>query len=197
MAVGLPSVILTRFLMLAAFNGALSFVPTLLIALRGLSVSEAGVVLALTSIGWAVGAALNGRRRFLGRASMLVNAGAVAVAAGLLGCAIGAWTGLWAWAFVVPVSVVGLGMGLISASTSVLTLELSPPAEHAAASSALQLSDVLGSVVGISVTGAIYAALLPAGAPAGPGVYLVMWLLTTVVAVLAWPAARRTHAPSS
>ena len=120
-----------------------------------------------------------------------------AVAAGLLGCAIGAWTGLWAWAFVVPVGVVGLGMGLISASTSVLTLELSPPTGHAAASSALQLADVLGSAVGISVTGAIYAALVTADTPAGPGVYVLMWLLTTAVALLAWPAARRTHAPAA
>lgn len=197
MAVGLPSVILTRFLLLAAFNGALSFVPTLLIALRGQSVAAAGVILALTSVGWAAGSALQGQRRFLGRASMLVNAGAVAVAAGLLGCAIGAWTGLWAWAFVVPVGVVGLGMGLISASTSVLTLELSPPTGHAAASSALQLADVLGSAVGISVTGAIYAALVTADTPAGPGVYVLMWLLTTAVALLAWPAARRTHAPAA
>lgn len=195
MAMGLPSVILTRFLLLAAFNGALSFVPTLLIALRGLGVSAAGVVLALTSVGWAVGAALQGRRRFLGRASMLARAGAAAVAAGLMGCTIGAATGLWAWAFVVPVGIVGFGMGLISTSTSVLTLELSPPAEHATASSALQLSDVLGSAVGISVTGAIYAALVPANAPAGPGVYVSMWLLATVVALLGWPAARRTHIP--
>lgn len=194
MAAGLPSVILTRFLLLAAFNGALSFVPTLLIALRGQSVSAAGVILALTSVGWAVGSALQGQRRFLGRASMLVSVGALAVAIGLLGCAIGAGTGLSAWAFVVPVGVVGLGMGLISASTSVLTLELSPPAGHAAASSALQLADVLGSAVGISVTGAVYAALLPTDGPAGPGVYMLMWLLTTGVAMLAWPAARRTHA---
>ncbi len=197
MAVGLPSVILTRFLLLAAFNGALSFVPTLLIALRGQSVAAAGVILALTSVGWAAGSALQGQRRFLGRASMLVNAGAVAVAAGLLGCAIGAWAGLWAWAFVVPVGVVGLGMGLISASTSVLTLELSPPTGHAAASSALQLADVLGSAVGISVTGAIYAALVTADTPAGSGVYVLMWLLTTGVALLAWPAARRTHGPAA
>lgn len=195
MAAGLPSVIMTRFLMLASFNGAVSFVPTLLIALRGLSVNVAGVILALTSIGWAVGAIVQGRRRFLGRASVLVHAGAISVAAGLLGCALAAWTDLWAWAFVVPVAVVGLGMGLISSATSVLTLELSAPSEHAAASSALQLSDVLGSAIGISVTGAIYAALTPSDAPAGRLVYVLMWLLATAVAVLAWPAARRTHPP--
>ncbi len=165
MAAGLPSVIMTRFLMLASFNGAVSFVPTLLIALRGLSVNVAGVILALTSIGWAVGAIVQGRRRFLGRASVLVHAGAIS------------------------------GMGLISSATSVLTLELSAPNEHAAASSALQLSDVLGSAIGISVTGAIYAALTPSDAPAGRLVYVLMWLLATAVAVLAWPAARRTHPP--
>lgn len=192
---GLPSVILTRFLMLAGFNGALSFIPTLLIAQRGLSVNAAGVILALTSIGWAAGSILQGRRRYLGQASMLVTAGAGCVAVGLFACAVGAWTNVWAWAFILPVSVIGLGMGLVSASTSVLTLQLSRPSEHSAASSALQLSDVLGSAIGISVTGAIYAALVPADAPAGPGVYVLMWLLCTALAVLARPAARRTHAP--
>ncbi|MBK9101486.1 MAG: MFS transporter [Austwickia sp.] len=194
MKVGLPSVIMTRFLLLAAFNGALSFVPTLLIALRGLSVNAAGAILALTSVGWAAGSIVQGRARFLGRASWLVTTGAGCVAVGLLGCALGAWANLWAWAFIVPVSVVGLGMGLTSAATSVLTLQLSPPAEHATASSALQLSDVLGSAIGISVTGAVYAALVPRDGPAGAGVYVLMWLMAACVAALAWPAARRTHA---
>ncbi len=193
MRVGLPSVIMTRFLVLAAFNGALSFVPTLLITLRHLSVNAAGVILALTSIGWAAGSIVQGRRRYLGKASMLVTAGVGCVTVGLLGCALGAWTDLWAWGFTVPISVVGMGMGLISASTSVLTLQLSTPAEHAAASSALQLSDVLGSAVGISVTGAIYAFMVAPNDPAGAHVYVLMWLLSTVVAALAWPAARRTR----
>ncbi|HYO85574.1 MAG TPA: MFS transporter [Dermatophilaceae bacterium] len=211
---GLPSVIAARFLLTAAMNGALTFVPLMLVQQRALSVGQAGMLLALVSVGWAGGSLTQGRSTFLGRSATLIVAGGWSLAASLVtiaGVAALSWP---TWVFVPAMGVCGLGMGLAMSSTSVLTLQLSAQSEHARASSALQLSDVLGSTMGIGVCSAVYAAAVSgltldpgsatggvaqgaapgAGAVSGspaPMTFAVMWALTAAVgAAAAWAGAR-------
>ena len=60
---GLPSVVLSRGLLNAAFNGSITFVPLMLVRERGLSLAGAGLVLAVASLGWSAGAWVQGRVR--------------------------------------------------------------------------------------------------------------------------------------
>jgi MFS family permease len=53
----------------------------------------------------------------------------------------------------------GTGMGLAMPTVSVLTLELSPVAEQGANSAALQVTDVVGSVLGIAAGASIIGAI--------------------------------------
>ena len=69
-----------------------------------------------------------------------------------------AWLGLAWWIVPLALVVTGVAMGLGVTTTTVLALELSPVEEHGAASSSLQLADVLGSVLGIAAATAAFAA---------------------------------------
>lgn len=190
LARGLPSVVLARGLFTAAFNGAVSFVPLWLVTHRGMSTAAGGLVLAFASFGWALGAWIQGRDRLRESGERLVVAGALCVVAGVAGYALlAALTAPPALA-VLAGAVLGLGMGMGTTSQAVLMLRIAPVREHAAASSGLTLADTLGSAVGISLTGAVYASL--AHRPADVA-FPAVWAAATACALLGLLAARRVR----
>ena len=187
---GLPSVMLSRFFLPCAFFGTITYVPLMLTGERGLSLAQAGSLLAIGSIGWSLGSWVQGRDSFSGRRDRLVSIGGATLAVGLAGVVLVTWAGWWPWLVAVPLAVAGLGMGLGTASLSVLALSLTRPADHGSASSSLQLSDVLGSVVGIAATGAVFAALHTRAGEDVPA-FVAMWIGTAAVATLVVVAGRR------
>lgn len=196
---GLPAVVLARGLSTAAFSAAVAFVPLWLVSQRGMSTAGAGLVLAVASLGWTCGAWVQGRERLRGAGPGLVVVGAACAAAGIAGYALLAVVGgspLWA----VPAgALLGLGMGLGTTAQGVLILQLAPPARHPAASSALMLADTLGSVLGVSVTGSVYASLAGDAAIAFP----IVWGCAAASALAAVVVGRRiaprdtSHEPGS
>ncbi len=154
-----------------------------------------GLILALVSLGWASGSLLQGRSGLAGRSSDLVSLGSALVAASLVGITATSAFGLGIGSVVIAMVVCGLGMGLAASSTSVLTLELAPPQDHAQASSALQLADVLGSTIGISLASAVYAATVGLALAGGEGAFTLIWAMTTVFALVAAVAGWRTRRP--
>lgn len=190
---GLPSVMLARALFTATFFGALSYIPLMLVAEYGFTLTRAGLVLAVSSVGWAVGSWVQGLESFAGRRHRLVALGGALVALGIGGLAAVSWWHLNPWLVALALVPAGLAMGLGVTSTTVLALELSPVEEHGETSSSLQLADVLGSVLGIAAVTAAFAALHVA-----PGkdahVYAVLFAALAVVAALAVPAGQRIRA---
>lgn len=185
---GLPCVVLARGLFTAAFNGAVAFVPLYLVTQRGLTQAVAGLILALASLGWTAGAWIQGRPRLADSGPALVTAGATCVTGGLGAFVLLALTGAPAVLAVPAGALLGLGMGLGTTAQSVLTLALSPTAEHPAASSSLTLSDTLGAALGISATGAVYATLMDRP---GEVVFPAVWVTSLLAGLLAVVAARR------
>jgi hypothetical protein len=57
----------------------------------------------------------------------------------------------------------GLGMGLATASTSLATMTLSPPAEQGRNASSLQFGEAFGGGLFIGVGGTVFAAVRPGG----------------------------------
>ncbi len=162
---GVPAVIASRALFNGAFMGTVTFIPLGLVLEYGLSASAAGAVISVGAIGWSVGSWIQGRLGAIDveRRKGLVVWGAVVL---MIGATILA--GLWAvrapaWSMGVVLVPMGLAMGMGSTSLSVLVLELSLAAEHANASSALQLADVLGTVVSVGAATAAYAVWHRAG----------------------------------
>jgi MFS family permease len=190
LARGLPSVVLSRSLMTAAFFGAITYVPLMLVGERGLSLRLAGIILSIGSLGWSAGSWLQGRDVADGHRDRLVTAGGAALATGLALLAATAWLGWPALVCAVALVLGGLGMGCATASMSVLTLSLTSAEDHGEASSSLQLADVLGSVLGIAGATAVFAALHTRAGADGP-VYALIWAGLAAVAALVVPAGLR------
>ncbi|WP_225755072.1 MFS transporter [Actinotalea sp. Marseille-Q4924] len=156
---GLPTVILVRGLLGAAFFAAEVYLPLLLTSERGLRPAQAGLALTGAALAWSAGSWLRGRKDGwdpghvvrAGAATIIVGT-AVAGAAVLPAVPVAASLAGWALA--------GLGMGLTYPTLSVLTLRLSPPAEQGANSSALQVMESLTIAVVLALSGPLFVALL-------------------------------------
>ncbi|NHA67544.1 MFS transporter [Phycicoccus flavus] len=155
---GLPSVVLARALLCAAFYAGITYVPLFLVGQRGASLRTAGLALAVGSVGWAVGAWYQGHDALHLPRHRLVEVGGALLALGMGWLALVAWANLPAWLSVLALLLAGLAMGTGVTTTTVLALELAPVHDHGETSSALQLSDVLGSVLGIAGATAAFAA---------------------------------------
>ncbi|WP_262284972.1 MFS transporter [Micromonospora sp. MA102] len=155
---GLPTVIGLRGLASAAFAGAEVVIPLMLSRERGFSPTAAGLVLTVGALSWSVGSWIQGRIAAPRSAATLPRIGLACIAAGTAGVtlallpAVPVAPAVFAWA------VAGLGMGLLYPSLSVLTLDLSAPAEQGRNSSALQLGDSLSAATVLALTGAVLAA---------------------------------------
>lgn len=192
LARGLPSVMASRFLLTAAFNGSITFVPLMLVNERGLTPGLAGLMLTVGALGWSFGSAVQGHDALADRKPALVASGAAFLTAGTTGLAAVAGFGLHHGFIGAASALAGLGMGLAMSSTSVLSLSLSAPQDHGRTASSLNLADVLGSVMGISAAGAVFAALHdPAGSDTP--VFVLMWLAMATVGLLCVVAGRRTR----
>ena len=192
MARGLPAVMMSRFLLTAAFNGALTFIPLMLVAERHLSLTAAGITLTVGALGWSFGSFVQGRHFVHNRRSELVVAGGASLTFGILLLAAIAEFGWHYYLVGFATTLAGLGMGLAMSSTSVLSLSLSQVRDHGRTSSSLQVADVLGSVMGISVAGAVFAAMHN---PAGSDIHVfeLIWLALAAVAALAMVSGQRTR----
>jgi len=190
MARGLPSVMNSRFLLTGSFNGAVTFIPLMLVNERHLGLTTAGFMLTVGSLGWSLGSFVQGHHALHNRRSELVITGGASLALGILLLAAIAQFG-WHYYFVgLATTLSGLGMGLAMSSTSVLSLALSAVRDHGRTASSLQLADVLGSVLGISAAGAVFAAMHDPHGSDVP-VFVLMWVILAGVASLVVAGGQR------
>jgi MFS family permease len=192
MARGLPAVMMSRFLLTAAFNGALTFIPLMLVSERHLSLTTAGIMLTVGALGWSLGSFVQGHHRLHDRRSELVVAGGAALTGGILLLAASAQLDWHYYLVGLATSLSGLGMGLAMSSTSVLSLALSPVSDHGRTSSSLQVADVLGSVLGISAAGAVFAAM-HSSTGSDIHVFVLIWVSLAAVAALVMVGGQRTR----
>ena len=166
---GLPSVVGVRGLYTACFTGAEAYLPLMLVTVAGFTPVEAGLELTGAAIGWSFGSYLQGRPDLRVPRHRLMSFAGALVAVMVAALALPAVGLVPFWLAVVTWCVAGVGMGLGMTSTSVLVLSLSAQDAKGRSSSALQLSDALGSVVGISLGGALLALARAAEGPAVSG----------------------------
>ncbi len=156
----LPAAVLLRGVLTFMFFGVDAYVSLTLEVHRGLSAVVAGVVLTAATISWTAGSWIQARNAERWPTDQFVRAGFLVAILGL------ASFGLIllpevpvAWA-VPTFAVAGLGMGLGYAPLSLIVLREAPAGTQGTASSALSLSDTLGTAMGTGVSGAIIAASL-------------------------------------
>ncbi|MFC6094165.1 MFS transporter [Saccharothrix lopnurensis] len=161
---GLPMTILARGLLAGSFFAVEAFIPLTLTAVHGYSAIAAGIPLTLSALGWSSAAWWQSRRPDRPREE-LVRWGFVLSAAGISGVTLIAPSWGPAWATPVLWAVAGAGMGMAMSSLSVLTLAASSDVDRGFNSSALQISDMLGSALLVGLGGVLVAAVASADAP--------------------------------
>ncbi|MFJ6079394.1 MFS transporter [Pseudarthrobacter sp. NPDC092419] len=189
---GLPSVILSRGMVSAAFFGAEVYLPYLLIEQYGFLPTFAGLTLTLGALAWAAAAAVQGRlgdrlpHRTAVRAGSLMVLGAVTLALATAALHWPAAVVISGWVFA------GGGMGMLYPRLSVMTLGLSSKDDEGFNSSAMSIADSLGGALALAATGIVFAAFTTtAGSFAG------VFALTAVVAFAAAFVAPRVASDTS
>jgi MFS family permease len=174
---GLPSVILTRGIIAAAFFGAEVYLPYLLIDHYAFSATLAGLALTLAALAWASASWLQGRL-----AEILTHAGSIRIGSCVVVAAIAFTFATALWQLPPVVAIIGwgaggAGMGLMYPRTSVMTLALSTSENQGFNSSALSISDSLGASLALATTGIVFAGFSFAGVFAFAGVIAVFAII--------------------
>lgn len=187
-APGLPSVVLLRGLVAGSFFSAEIYMPYLLSSHYGLSASMAGLALTLGGVSWGVASQIQGRyavklshqRCFRIGSAMLGFALAVTIAAPLLE--------MPPWVLIVGWGVAGAGMGIMYPRTSVMALQSSTAENQGFVSSAISISDAIGSAVAIALAGIVFVSIASLG---GVWPFVGCFLLAAALWALALGVGRR------
>ncbi|SNQ49070.1 Arabinose efflux permease family protein [Frankia canadensis] len=196
---GVPAAVACRGLLTWAFFGADTFVPLSITAVRHASTTTAGLAVSSATLCWTAGAWTQARLAKRVRERTLVGWGLGLVALGTavfatvllpgrvpLPVAIGGW------------GIAGLGIGMSYSTIVTLVLARTPPHRQGAASTAVALTDNLGTAFGAGVSGvAVAASQARTGAPDGGlavafGLTVLLGLLGSLVALRRLPAHETT-----
>ena len=185
---GLPATIASRGLLTFAFFGADAYVTLAITAIKHRTPVVAGLAVTGATLSWTAGAWIQARlsERWAGR--RLVGTGLVIVLVGIAGMALDLLPSLPVAEGIAAWTVAGLGIGLAYAPLSLLMLRQAPPGQEGQASASLNLTDVLGTAIGIGAGGAAVAA------EAGPDLRVGIWAafaIAAAVGLLALAVTRR------
>jgi MFS family permease len=180
LARGLPTVIILRGVLTAAFFGAEAYLPLTLTRLHHGTPTLVGIPLTIGALGWSAGSWWQGHRTIKSRQALLMTgfllvAIAVAALALLADRAVSLWVAAPIWVLA------GAGMGLGMPTVAVLTMRLSSADEQGANSAALQLTNVIGSALAIAAGASIINA--------GPHFALAVITVDTALAAVALSGA--------
>ena len=187
---GLPSVVLMRGLIAGALFGAEIYVPYLLIDDYGFSPTWAGLGLTAAALAWAAAADVQGRFGDLIGNARITLVGTGLLVASLTVAAATALLGLHPAILIAGWGLAGGGMGLMYPRLTVLTLAYSTAQNQGFNSSALSISDAVGSASSIAVMGLVFTMLAAtdAGFPAVFAIGIVLALAALI------PGLRLGHA---
>ena len=195
LATGVPAAVLLRGILTFGFFTGDAYIPLLLQTWRATPATLTGLVFTATTLAWSAGTWLQARRidrdgprRFIALGFGIVAAGALLTIPAVL-------AGVPPEITIVTWALAGVGMGFAYSALTLVVLRESPPAEQGAASSALQLSDILGTALGAGVGGAITAVGERSGHDGlGPALGVV-FLVALVVSVAGLVASGRIGRP--
>ena len=192
---GLPVVVLVRGVLTFAFFSADAFVSLALTSVRGTSTLYAGMVLAAASLTWTAGSWLQARQIAVWGPARLERLGAVCLVAGSVLYAVCLFSAVPVPFWFLASAIAGFGMGTAYSPLSVVALERAEPGREGAATSALQLNDILGVALGTGLAGVVVTVGDRIGADRLPTM-AVIFLGAAAVAVVVALLAPRLGGPS-
>ena len=195
LAAGVPAAILLRGVMTFAFFAGDAYIPLLLQTWRGTSPTLTGIVFTVTTLAWTAGTWLQARRIESWGPRRFVRLGFACVAVGAALTMLAVLPGVPPEITILTWIPPSIGMGFMYSAVTLVVLRGVAASEQGSMTSALQLSDILGTALGTGVAGAIIAFGQRAGDD-GLGVALAcVFAMACVVAVLGGLASRRVSVP--
>jgi MFS family permease len=184
---GLPAAVLMRGIITFAFFAVDAYVALALVEWRGLRPAEAGIALTAATISWTAGSWTQARLSSRYPPARFVRAGVVVLVGGIASFSLVLLPGVSPWVSIPTLAIAGYAMGLAYSPLALIVLREAPTAEQGRASSAISLTDSLGTALGTGVTGALVAASVravgdpAAGLAAGFGVAVAVTLLGVAI----------------
>ncbi len=165
----LPAAVLLRGLLTFMFFGVDVFVALVLVSWRGRSLTESGIALTATTVLWTAGSWVQARNSTRWPTYRFVQAGFATALLGLAGFMIVLRQDV-SWLVGIPTfALAGFGMGLGYSPLALIVLREAAPEAQGAASSALSLTDSVGTALGTGIAGAIVAASVRTNGEPVPG----------------------------
>jgi predicted MFS family arabinose efflux permease len=141
-----------------AFFAVDAYVALALVEWRGLSAAQAGIALTAATISWTAGSWTQARFSSRWQPEKFVRAGLLVLVAGLASFGIILSPEVSPWLAIPTLALAGYAMGLAYSPLALIVLREAPVAEQGRASSAISLTDSLGTALGTGITGALVAA---------------------------------------
>jgi MFS family permease len=180
-APGLPTAPVLRGLAFGSLTAAQVLIPLMLMKERGLSATEAGIVLTVGALGWSTGSWLKGRGRMTHLTAL--RGGAAMLVIGLSLVTLVLVDAVPVALAYVAMPVAGFGIGVLHPTVSVLVLELSAEGQEGQNSAAVGVGESVFTVVAVAVSGALFTAT--------GETYAVGLLFSVALAALAFVLAPR------
>jgi MFS family permease len=195
LAAGVPAAVLLRGVMTFAFFAGDAYIPLLLQTWRGTSPTLTGIVFTVTTLAWTLGTWMQARRIDAWGPRRFIRLGFVLIAVGSGLTMLAVLPGVPPEIAIITWIPPGVGMGFMYSAVTLVVLRGVAAFEQGSATSALQLSDILGTALGIGAAGAIVAVGKRAGGD-GLGIALAgVFALSLVVAVAGALASGRIRTP--
>ena len=155
---GLPAAVLMRGIITFAFFAVDAYVALALVDWRGLRPVEAGIALTAATISWTAGSWTQAHYSSRWAPERFVRAGLLVLVVGLASFGVVLLPQVSPWLAIPTLAVAGYAMGLAYSPLALIVLREAPTAEQGRASSAISLTDSLGTALGTGITGALVAA---------------------------------------
>jgi len=155
---GLPAAVLMRGVITFAFFAVDAYVALALVEWRGLRPAEAGIALTAATISWTAGSWTQARLSSRHAPERFVRAGLLVLVVGLASFGLVLLPEVNVWFAIPTLALAGYAMGLAYSPLALIVLREAPTGEQGRASSAISLTDSLGTALGTGITGALVAA---------------------------------------
>jgi MFS family permease len=165
----LPAAVLLRGMLTFMFFGVDVFVALVLVSWRGRSLTESGIALTAATVLWTAGSWAQAHNAPRWPTYRFVQVGFAAALLGLAGLMVVLRQDV-TWLIAIPTfGLAGFGMGLAYSPLALIVLREARPQAQGSASSALSLTDSVGTALGTGIAGAIVAASVRATGQPVPG----------------------------
>jgi MFS family permease len=205
LARGYPTAVFLRGVVTLAFFSVDAFIALLLVDVRHWSAAAAGIALTAGTLAWTGGSWVQARLSTRFPPEAFVRVGFPIIALGIAGLELILQPGVPAELIIPIFALGGFGMGLTYSQFALIVLRDVPAAEQGTVTSALTLTDTIGTALGLGISAAIVGASIRSGAGPGPGIGATI-AIGTIAALVGFavsprlgpkPVARVAPAPGS